>query len=60
MLFVFCILYYIFSNYKAFFLILQIARVDFAYGIQYAYVLVIFSMTIILSVTCPLAAPFGI
>ena len=35
------------------------ARMDFQYGIQYAYVLVIFAMAITLSVTSPIAAPFG-
>ena len=37
----------------------QVARIDFQFGIQYAYVLMIFAMVITLSVTCPIAAPFG-
>ena len=40
-------------------LFFQVARKNFQFGSQYAYVIVIFAITITFSVTSPIIAPFG-
>jgi len=38
---------------------LQVAKKDFQFGMQYAFVIVIFAIAITFSLTSPIIAPFG-